>query len=164
MPMKPPRIDQRQTAGSAVEACPAPLRRRERGFSLVEVVIALGIISFAVVALLGLLTVSANSSRFSDEDTVIASIARQVTAELRSTPFATLPTGGATWYFDHEARRLGAATGAIYRCQITLTADADYNSSSGAPNLYQVRLVFSSALGSNPAVLQTASTALFRND
>jgi uncharacterized protein (TIGR02598 family) len=127
-------------------------------------VLALGVVSFAIVALLGLLVVSADSSRTSDADTVIASMARQVSAELRSMPFSALPSSGATWFFDNEGRRVAAATGAIYRCQIILTADAAYDSLDGTTNLYQVRLDFSSALRKDPPVLQSASTALFRHD
>lgn len=66
--------------------------RRSSGFTLIEVVLALAVISFAVVALLGLLSVSAGSSRSASEDTVIASMSRQVIAEMRSKPFSSLPT------------------------------------------------------------------------
>lgn len=138
-----------------------------RGFSLVEVVLALGVISFAIVSLLGLMTVSTGASRLSDEDTVIAAIARQVDTELRNTTFANLPATGTAWYFDNEGHHLTTAAGAIYQCKILLTDDTDYDSSGasgGSANLYRVQLLFSRALGSNAPVMQTISTALYRND
>ena len=140
------------------------LRSETHGFSLVEVVLALGVISIGVVALIGLLTISTASSRLSDEDTVIAAIARQVDTELHNTSFANLPTNGATWYFDNEGHHLTTAANAVYQCRIVLTADTDYDSPGGVKNLYRVELLFSRALGSNAPVLQSTTTALYRND
>jgi uncharacterized protein (TIGR02598 family) len=134
------------------------------GFSLVEVVLALGVISIGVVALIGLLTISTASSRLSDEDTVVAAMARQVDTELHNMQFANLPTGGATWYFDNEGHHLATAANAVYQCQIILTGDTDYDSPGGVKNLYRVKLLYSRALGSNAPVLQSTTTALYRND
>jgi uncharacterized protein (TIGR02598 family) len=143
-----------------------PQRRRSevRGFSLVEVVLALGVISIGVVSLIGLLTISASSSRLSDEDTVFAAIARQVDTELHNTAFANLPISGATWYFDNEGHHLTTAANAVYQCRINLTADTNYDSPGGMRNLYRAELLFSRALGSNAPVLQSTTTALYRND
>ena len=134
------------------------------GFSLVEVVLALGVISVAVVSLFGLLTISTGSSRLSDEDTVIAAIARQVDTELHNTTFANLPTSGTAWYFDNEGHHLTTAAGAVYQCRINLTDVTGYDSTGGAQNLYRVQLLFSRALGNNAPVLQSVTTALYRND
>ncbi len=125
---------------------------------------ALGVISIAVVSLLGLLTITTGSSRLSDEDTVVAAIARQVDTELRNTPFASLPTNGVAWYFDNEGHHLTSAAGAIYQCQISFTDDTNYDSPNGVKNLYRVQLLVSRALGSNAPVLQSATTAIYRND
>jgi len=135
-----------------------------RGFSLVEVVLALGVISIGVVSLIGLLTISTSSSRLSDEDTVMAAIARQVDTELHNTTFANLPTNGATWYFDNEGHHLPVAANAVYQCRIVLTADTDYDSPGAVKNLYRVELLFSRALGSNAPVLQSTTTSVYRND
>ena len=75
-------------------------RQASVGFSLVEVVLAIGVIAFAMVALLGLLAVSTNSSRSSDEDTSVAAVAREVMTQMRSVPYSTLLTKTATWPID----------------------------------------------------------------
>ncbi|MBW8863454.1 MAG: hypothetical protein JF609_00735 [Verrucomicrobia bacterium] len=143
----------------------AQRRRSEmRGFSLVEVVLALGVISIGVVSLIGLLIISTSSSRLSDEDTVFAAIARQVDTELHNTTFADLPTNGATWYFDNEGHHLTTAANAVYQCRIILTADTDYDSPGAIRNLYRAELLFSRALGANAPVMQSTTTALYRND
>ena len=126
-------------------------KKARGGFSLVEVVLALGVIAIGVVALLGLLSISAGSSRSSDQATVIASISRQVLAEMRGMPFASLPVKTTLWpveptttdrlpvepgdptpppptyianlYFDNEGRRATAATEAFYRCRVKMMPD-----------------------------------------
>ena len=150
--------------------------RRRTGFSLVEVVLAIGVVAFGIVALLGMLTLSTGLSRNSDQDTMLATMSRQVTSELRNTAFASLPPTGTILYFDADGTKLTSNKGAIYQCQINLTADTSYKSSDSTQNLYQVRLVFASALvpsassgatpppGSPSAPLLIATTALSRND
>ena len=145
----------------------------ERGFSLVEVVLALGVISVAIVSLFGLLAISTDASRQSDVDTVVTSIARQVDTQLHNTPFANLPASGAAWYFDNEGHHLTESddvttppAAAVYQCVMTLTGDADYDFPKDT-NLYRVELVFSRAVGKKSkdiAVLQSINTALYRND
>ena len=52
----------------------------KRAFSLIEVVIALGLVSFVLVALLGLFSAGFNSSRDSGTDTTLVQITEQVFA------------------------------------------------------------------------------------
>lgn len=159
------------------------VRDATRGFSLVEVVLALGVISIAIVSLLGLLAASTSSSRFSDEDTSIAAITRQVDTELRNRTIATLPLGKSTWYFDNEAKHLlgfdnaaNPPTDAIYRCEINLNPDTTFDSTTAVNgsknNLYRVIVDVSYAqrpivnTGPDPKayVLKTLNSALYRND
>lgn len=58
------------------------------GFSLVEVVIALGIVSFALVALLGITAVGTNAGIDSKRDTEGGQIFEQIMGQLRTKPFA----------------------------------------------------------------------------
>jgi len=138
------------------------------GFTLVEIVISLGIVSFAIVALVGLLAVSMGSSRDSAEDTAIATMARQVTAEIRSEKFNNLSMSK-DYYFDGDARFLTNDIGnadtqtkarAVYLCKMTLTADTKF--STNVVNLYNAKLVFSSALKANGPAVSTISTAIAR--
>lgn len=76
--------------------------RSRNAFSLVEVALAVGIISFALVAVLGLLGVGINASRDSSDDTKIAFIMQDVSARVRaeasSLTLATNPTSlDLTW-------------------------------------------------------------------
>ncbi len=60
-----------------------------RGFTLVEVVISVGIFAFALVGILGLLPVAETSNRDSLQATLSAELAAQVFTNLRSGPFDT---------------------------------------------------------------------------
>jgi len=53
---------------------------RRAGFSLVEVALALGLVGYVLVALLGLFAIGVDSSRASVVDTAVARIARSVVA------------------------------------------------------------------------------------
>jgi uncharacterized protein (TIGR02598 family) len=122
------------------------------GFSLTEVVIALGIVAFSVTAIMGLLTAGLNSGKSSLDDTVIAAAARQEISNLRRAYFPTIapsaevattnnPLGAkdvlGNVYFDVNGKRMqdangvditNAATarsqGAIYQCTVTVRGDA----------------------------------------
>jgi uncharacterized protein (TIGR02598 family) len=76
-----------------------------RGFSLVEVVIALGILSIAVVGIIGLLSISLQSDRASGLDTLFASMSRQVFGNLRTIQYDNLPAA-VTYYFDQDGAPL----------------------------------------------------------
>ena len=60
------------------------------GFSLVEVTLALGIISFAMVTLIGLLPVSYTSFRASARSVTSTQLAQRIFAEMQQTDFANL--------------------------------------------------------------------------
>lgn len=61
---------------------------RARGFSLVEVTLALGIAAFSLVVLLGLLPVGVDTNKASAEETSAAAILANIVADLRATPHA----------------------------------------------------------------------------
>lgn len=56
------------------------------GFSLIEVVLALGIISFALVGIMGLFPIALKSSQESQRETRATIIAQQIVNDLRSLP------------------------------------------------------------------------------
>lgn len=71
-------------------------RKNSRGFSLVEVVLALGILVFCLVALLGLIPSGLQSFRAAMTLTVESQIAQSISGDLQLTDFTNLKTMLAT--------------------------------------------------------------------
>jgi prepilin-type N-terminal cleavage/methylation domain-containing protein len=73
---------------------------RRRGFSLIEVIITVGVISFALVGLMGIFPLALEQSRNCIDETRSAQMARMVFATLAGEPFDAAecfgPEGGAT--------------------------------------------------------------------
>ena len=63
-----------------------------RGFSLVEVVMALGIVAFAMLSIVGLLPLGLDTVKESMNQTVTASIAQEIRGELRQISFLSTNT------------------------------------------------------------------------
>jgi uncharacterized protein (TIGR02598 family) len=64
-----------------------------RGFSLVEVAVALGVVSFAILALLGLVVASHNTAREGVDKTDNSLLFEKVVNQLRLKPFTVAQTG-----------------------------------------------------------------------
>jgi len=112
-------------------------------FSLIEIVLALGIISFALVGIMGLFPVALKSALESQRETRAAYIARQLFSDLSTNPAfvasgtnislsgqripVDLTTSGTyTIYLDRDGFPTGTAPGTddIYRAVITVSADS----------------------------------------
>jgi uncharacterized protein (TIGR02598 family) len=92
---------------------------RTGGFSLVEVVIAMGIVAFALIPLLGLVPVGLNTSRQAIDTTIEAQIIQQMTGQALQTDWTALTGLNSTttlYYFDANGNTLPAssASSAIY--------------------------------------------------
>ena len=122
-----------------------------RAFSLVEVVLALAIISFALLAMFGLISISLKADRDSSSDTVLAEMHRQVMGELRTGTFGNLPSLK-YYYFDVDGSPCTPASSDVpanppsaqYQCRADIAADqrvTDANYSVTA-NLKNVTLTF----------------------
>jgi len=59
------------------------------GFTLIEIVLAIGILSFALVGILGLFPVALETARESKEETMMAQIAQSIEADIRRADGAT---------------------------------------------------------------------------
>jgi len=95
-------------------------------FSLVEVVIALGVTSFAVLALIGTLPTGIKSVQDSSNESARANILQQIRAGLQEVNFGTtgntisnLPS--VTRYYDNNGDLLPSSTGAYYMATFALT-------------------------------------------
>jgi len=118
--------------------------RFPRAFTLVEVALSLGIVAFALTAVVSLLSVSLDADRAARDDTLLAEIARSTVSELRSVPFADAlkrVQEQPTLYFDAEGAAVANAAQAAYECHRTATEDAERTGTQG-PNLLRVRLEF----------------------
>lgn len=96
------------------------------GFSLVEVVIAMGIIAFALVALLGLMPVGLSTLRNAFDLTAEGMIVQKISSEACLTPFTKLAAnyGNKTFYYDLEGLYLTnspASAPALTRYWVTTT-------------------------------------------
>lgn len=70
------------------------MNRRQSGFSLVEVAIALGLVSFVLVALLALFSTMLELGRAARESLVLSTITRNVVAEFSIRDWAALNSSG----------------------------------------------------------------------
>lgn len=85
---------------------PRPSRRHvaRRGFSLIEILLAIGVISIGVVAILGMFPVAVRSADDSRQETQAALIARAIFEELRSQSTAERHFTASTNLEDEDAR------------------------------------------------------------
>lgn len=86
----------------------SPFPPRRRGFSLVETVLALGIVSFSLTSLLALLPAGLGSVRNAADETAISSIVRAVRAELNQADFEADIKSWTTpqvWHFSEAGNR-----------------------------------------------------------
>ncbi len=101
-----------------------PITGHWGGFSLVEVVLALGVIGFAIIAMLGVMPVALNSGRDSQSETRAAQIAQDIITSVTSQaqarfPNATISQPSSQFSYDVD---LSAA-----RAYDTLAADNNGN-------------------------------------
>ncbi len=105
--------------GSPPAPASVPSRlRRTAGFSLVEVVLAIGIVSFAFVALLGLLPAGLSTFRTAIDTSNEARILQSITGKAQLTDFSKLPELDYTsqkeiFYYDEEGSQTDTSVSEI---------------------------------------------------
>ena len=131
------------------------------GFSLVEVVLALGIISFSLLTILGLLPVGLNVLREAGEASTRARIVQKLHGEILLMPFAKLDDQFAdqTWYFDEYGERVDetdTSSVALYKVETQLTSPRYPNSGQIATDINEslkaVELQFTKLHGNSNVV------------
>lgn len=118
--------------------------RKSSGFSLVEITLALGILSFSIVSLMGLMSVGLTSFRDSIDTTVESQIAQSILNEKRQTAFETLIDSSSrveTNYYGDEGERV-ARPDAIYvaRVEVNRSVRLPASGTSRFANLSLVRV------------------------
>ena len=95
-----------------------PKRRwKVRGFTLVEVIISLGVVAFGFIAILGLLPKGLTTFRSAMDNSVGAQIAQKVLNDSQQQDFDTLIANGnsrSVRYFDDQGNELPNKSRAIY--------------------------------------------------
>jgi len=117
-----------------------PGSNRARSFSLVEVVLALGVVAFAIVAILGMVPIGLSTGHGAQDETRAAQIAQAVLSSVVSqaqTQFSNIQlqlddnsttaldltaTGTKAIYADNDGRLIAAPTGAVYAVNIAMNA------------------------------------------
>ncbi len=122
------------------------LRTSQKAFTLIEVVLGLGVISFCLTILMGLFATGLLSSKRSRDDTHLAALTWSVANELRATNAYQLAAASApsaltpyTRYYDVDGQATTQVS-AYYTCTV-----APSPTPSGSPlpaNVQVLRLVF----------------------
>jgi uncharacterized protein (TIGR02598 family) len=111
--------------------------QNRQAFTLVEVVLAIGVVALAGISLLGLITVAMQSSQNAAVQAAQATVISTVTGKLSSQNFTTTAASlPITTYFSAEGTETNASA-AIYRCDVM-----DVSPANSATNfMRQVQLV-----------------------
>jgi uncharacterized protein (TIGR02598 family) len=86
--------------------------RGEGGFSLIEVTIAMGVMAFAAIAILGIIPNGLTAATRSSQTTIAARLASEVQSEIQQVGLASFSTNET--YFDGDGKILANASGAVY--------------------------------------------------
>jgi uncharacterized protein (TIGR02598 family) len=110
---------------------------RVNGTSLIEVVIAIGIISFAMIPLLGLMPAGMNMHRSASDDIALVLIKKDLTAQFRNLGFSSAASINSTnfFYSGNGESVLSSDPFAIYEAKLTRNDLAEFSSKAN-------RLVF----------------------
>lgn len=123
-------------------------RGRRGGFSLVEVVLALGLCAFALVSLMSLTPVSLDSARNALEITRVSKAFQQVTTELTQSKFANVAAmTTVTKYFDYDGNPTTNASVRYFTILATVAGSPIANQSPGS--LLRVELTAQTPLNPN---------------
>ncbi len=93
----------------------------KKGFSLVELVIAIGIFSFATVAIIGLIPVGLNIFQKSSTSVAQTLISRNLSREIWQTDYSSILTNRPNFvkmfprYYDHEGMQVDLPQNAFYQ-------------------------------------------------
>lgn len=139
-------------------------RAEQVGFSLVEVVLALGIVAISILSIFGLLATGGRANHTAVEQTAAGDILTQITGDFRATPrtssitpvFAINIGSPATVYFDSERRPSRTSnSNSRYRIDISFPASGG---GRGATFVY-LRAIWPAA--ADPSLRTTDSAEMF---
>jgi len=93
---------------SPVPGRPPTRMRSSRAFSLVEVMLAMGVVAFSIITAIGVIPAGLVTIRQAMNDTVESQIVQRMGAQVAATPYAQLQASlaGKTFYFDDQGAPL----------------------------------------------------------
>ena len=158
MSFQPPKIT--GLKGSSAPGFVNTGRTRARGFSLVEVVLSIGIIAFAFVAIFSLLPAGMGMFRQSLDNSLGSQIVQRLVNEAQQTDFPTLILTVPTQrYFDDQGNEVDTIKNSIYTTEVSVVPQTTLPSANAAPtsSLATVTIKLANNPGLNPAPFAATS-------
>jgi uncharacterized protein (TIGR02598 family) len=126
-------------------------RSRLAGFTLVEVTLAIGIISFAFVTMFGLLPVGLNVSRQAMDTTIEAQIVQQMKTQALQTDFSMLDSlnNVDAQYFDDQGKEVAANVSVFTAKYAAVSADTKLPDGSVTRSLKTIAITVSNTKGTS---------------
>lgn len=140
------------------------LRARSPGFSLIEVVLCIGIVAFAFLAIFGMLPVGLSTFRQAMDNSVGSQIVQRLVGEAQQTDFpALIATPSTLRYFDDQANEITVDKAYIYTVEVTVVAPTTLpNTSTPATNsLATVTIKLAYNPGHHPTPFASTSPVRF---
>ena len=88
--------------------------RSTSAFSLVEVILAMGVVSFSVLSMLGLLTIGLKSDSASSSETAVTNILSSLVSDVSATPLTSPATAQVSPQFGIPVPVSGAVTNTLF--------------------------------------------------
>jgi uncharacterized protein (TIGR02598 family) len=132
------------THASAARSLAFPLfylrrSRLQKGFTLTEVVLALGIIAFAFIPVLGLLPLGLDTSRQAIDTTVEAQIVQSLSSKALQADFSNLDTLTNSFYFDYQGNSTSEPN-AVYKVGFDVSPTTELPNSGATSKLATVTI------------------------
>ena len=143
---------------------PTPLtvtgRLSARGFSLVEVVLCIGIVAFAFLGVFSLLPVGLSTFRQAIDNSLGSQIVQRLVGEAQQTDYPTLiATAAYQRYFDEQGNEVTSDKDYLYTAEISVTAPTTLPNASTPPtaSLATVTIKLANNPGHNPSPFASTS-------
>lgn len=115
------------------------IRYRREAFSLVEVTLALGLIAFALIAILGLTPVGMRSAAEAIDATRLSAVTRdtqdRVKASINYSMFGSNSDNASTYFYDREATFVGTTVVGTAFYRVDAVIHGSWGSNSAPPNI-----------------------------
>jgi uncharacterized protein (TIGR02598 family) len=145
--MKPRFLMTKSAAGHTL-----PSGLKPAGFSLVEMVVSLGVLSFTCVGMLGMTASCFDQFRRVIERSGVSTIAQNLINEVQQSDLAALKAADpGIRYYDEQTRELADPGKAVYRARMAVTPSAGYPAGNPAnPFLTRITVQVASNNGPQP--------------